>query len=83
MDFDQINEALNSAAPAQITVKLVTLGGVSSETAEAGITVAAFRRAHNISADKKLVDSDSNVLRDTDRLDADCQIFVSVPKQNG
>lgn len=75
-NFDALNE------PAEIRVELVTLAGVEKITATEGMTVKEFKEANNL-VGTKMIDDNSDVLRDSDTITEGMQIYVSTPKKNG
>lgn len=75
-NFDALNES------AEIQVELVTLAGVEKITATEGMTVKEFKEANNL-VGTKMIDDNSDVLRDSDTLTEGMQIYVSTPKKNG
>ncbi len=66
----------------EIEVELITLSGVQSVKATEGMTVKEFKEANNL-VGTKIIDDDSNLLRDTDTIEAGMQLYVSTPKKNG
>lgn len=74
-DFSSLNETT-------IEVEVVTLSGVSKVEATEGMTVKEFKEANGL-VGKKIIDEDSNLLRDTDTIESGMQLYVSTPKQNG
>jgi hypothetical protein len=83
MDFNRINEALNSEEqPSNVNVTIVTLGGVETKEVAAGTTIEEFKSIYNLE-NTKIVDTEGNALANSDRLTDDIQIVVSTPKQNG
>jgi LysM repeat protein len=75
-NFDALNES------AEIQVELVTLAGVEKITAKEGMTVKEFKEANNL-VGTKMIDDNSDVLRDSDIIEEGMQIYVSTPKKNG
>lgn len=75
-NFDALNES------AEIQVELVTLAGVEKITATEGMTVKEFKEANNL-VGTKMIDDNSDVLRDSDIIEEGMQIYVSTPKKNG
>jgi len=75
-NFDALNES------AEIQVELVTLAGVEKITATEGMTVKEFKEANNL-VGTKMIDDNSEVLRDSDTITEGMQIYVSTPKKNG
>jgi hypothetical protein len=75
-NFDALNES------AEIQVELVTLAGVEKITATEGMTVKEFKEANNL-VGTKMIDDNSDVLRDSDTITEGMQIYVSTPKKNG
>ena len=83
MDFENINNAaINGSSAEEITVELVTIGGVQKHSIEEGMTVADFKAKYGLDG-MNIVDEDGDVLKNTDTLESDCQLFVSTPKKNG
>lgn len=76
LNFDALNES------AEIQVELVTLAGVEKITATEGMTVKEFKEANNL-VGTKMIDDNSDVLRDSDTITEGMQIYVSTPKKNG
>jgi LysM repeat protein len=76
LNFDALNES------AEIQVELVTLAGVEKITAKEGMTVKEFKEANNL-VGTKMIDDNSDVLRDSDIIEEGMQIYVSTPKKNG
>lgn len=74
-DFNAFNQN-------EIEVEVVTLSGVSTVKATEGMTVKEFKEANGL-AGKKIIDDDSNLLRDTDTIEEGMQLYVSTPKKNG
>lgn len=74
-DFDAFNQS-------EVTVELITLSGVEKVTATEGMTVREFKETNGL-VGKKIIDEDSNLLRDTDTIEDGMQLYVSTPKQNG
>ena len=66
----------------EIEVEVVTLSGVSTVKATEGMTVKEFKEANGL-VGKKIIDDDSNLLRDTDTIEEGMQLYVSTPKKNG
>lgn len=75
IDFDQLNET-------EVQVELVSISGTRKVEATEGMTIKAFKEANGL-VNAKLIDEDSNVLRDGDVVYEGMQIFVSTPKRNG
>lgn len=75
-------DALNEPEVREFEVELVTLAGVTKKTVTEGMTVKQFKEANDL-VGTKMIDEDSNVLRDSDELSEDMQIYVSTPKKNG
>lgn len=75
-------DALNEPEVREFEVELVTLAGVTKKTVKEGMTVKQFKEANDL-VGTKMIDEDSNVLRDSDELSEDMQIYVSTPKKNG
>lgn len=75
-NFDALNES------AEIQVELITLAGVEKITATEGMTVKEFKEANNL-VGTKMIDDNSDVLRDSDTITEGMQIYVSTPKKNG
>ena len=76
-DFDALNETEN-----EFEVKLVTLAGIKDVTVKEGMTVRQFKEANDL-VGTKMIDEESNVLRDSDTIEEGMQIYVSTPKKNG
>lgn len=74
-DFNAFNQN-------EIEVEVVTLSGVSTVKATEGMTVKEFKEANGL-VGKKIIDDDSNLLRDTDTIEEGMQLYVSTPKKNG
>ena len=74
-DFNAFNQN-------EIEVEVVTLAGVSTAKATEGMTVKEFKEANGL-VGKKIIDDDSNLLRDTDTIEEGMQLYVSTPKKNG
>lgn len=74
-DFNAFNQN-------EIEVEVVTLSGVSTVKATEGMTVKKFKEANGL-VGKKIIDDDSNLLRDTDTIEEGMQLYVSTPKKNG
>jgi len=66
----------------EIEVELITLSGVQAVKATEGMTVKKFKEANNL-VGTKIIDDDSNLLRDTDTIEEGMQLYVSTPKKNG
>ena len=66
----------------EIEVELITLSGVQAVKATEGMTVKEFKEANNL-VGTKIIDDDSNLLRDTDTIEEGMQLYVSTPKKNG
>lgn len=66
----------------EIEVELITLSGVQAVKATEGMTVKEFKKANNL-VGTKIIDDDSNLLRDTDTIEEGMQLYVSTPKKNG
>lgn len=66
----------------EVEVELITLSGVETVKATEGMTVGEFKQANNL-VGKKIIDDDSNLLRDTDTIEEGMQLYVSTPKKNG
>ena len=77
IDTNAFNEPEN-----KVTVEVVTLSGTKSYEVTEGMTVAEFKRQNGLDG-FKIIDEDSNLMRDTDVINSDIQFFVSKPKQNG
>jgi len=65
-----------------VTVEIVTLAGRQKVTAEEGTLVRDFKAANDL-VGMKIIDEDSNVLRDSDTIKDGMQLYVSAPKKNG
>lgn len=81
-DFSNINNSLNAAAPSNINISIVSLGGVEAKQIEAGMTVGTFKARYGLEG-TKMVDESGNTLENSAVLSADTQVFVSTPKKNG
>lgn len=66
----------------EIEVELITLSGVQTVKATEGMTVKEFKEANNL-VGTKIIDDDSNLLRDTDTIEEGMQLYISTPKKNG
>ena len=75
MDFDALNQN-------EVTVEIVTLAGIEKVTAEEGMSIKDFKAQNNL-VGTKLIDENSDVLRDSDTVREGMQIFLSTPKKNG
>lgn len=75
MDFDALNQN-------EVEVEIVTLAGIEKVTADEGTTVKDFKEAHGL-VGTKIIDENSNPLRDSDVIREGMQLFVSTPKKNG
>lgn len=80
--YQAINDALNGQEPRQISVSVVSLSGVDTYTAKEGISVESFKASHGLQG-CKIVDTDGNVLMNSDTLSNDIELFISTPKKNG
>lgn len=74
-DFSQLNEE-------QIKVQIVSLNSVEDIDITSATTVKELKAKLGITT-AKLIDEDSNLLRDNDTLEDGMQIYVSTPKKNG
>lgn len=75
MDFDALNQN-------DVTVEIVTLAGIEKVTATEGMSIKEFKEKNNL-VGTKLIDENSNVLRDSDEVREGMQVFLSTPKKNG
>lgn len=75
-NFDAFNE------PETVQVEIVTLSGVRTVEATDGMTVKEFKEANGLSG-TKIIDEDSNLLRDNDTISDGMQLYISTPKKNG
>lgn len=75
-NFDAFNE------PETVQVEIVTLSGVRTVEATDGMTVKEFKEANGL-AGTKIIDENSNLLRDNDIITSGMQLYVSTPKKNG
>lgn len=75
MDFDALNQN-------DVTVEIVTLSGIDKVTATEGTTIKEFKEANGL-VGTKLIDENSDVLRDSDTIRDGMQVFLSSPKKNG
>ena len=75
MDFDALNQN-------EVTVEIVTLAGIEKVTAEEGMSIKEFKEKNSL-VGTKLIDENSEVLRDSDTVREGMQIFLSTPKKNG
>ena len=75
LNFDAFNNN-------EIEVELITLSGVQAVKATEGMTVKEFKEANNL-VGTKIIDGDSNLLRDTDTIEEGMQLYISTPKKNG
>lgn len=66
----------------EIEVELIALSGVQAVKATEGMTVKEFKKAYNL-VGTKIIDDDSNLLRDTDTIEEGMQLYISTPKKNG
>lgn len=74
-NFDALNDE-------QIKVQIVTLNSVEDVEVTSTTTVKELKARLGIT-NAKLIDEDSNLLRDNDTLEEGMQIYVSTPKKNG
>lgn len=74
-DFSQLNEE-------NIQVQIVTLNSVEDIDVTSATTVKELKAQLGLT-NAKLIDEDSNLLRDGDTLTDGMQIYVSTPKKNG
>lgn len=74
-NFDALNDE-------QIKVQIVTLNSVEDVEVTSTTTVKELKAKLGIT-NAKLIDEDSNLLRDNDTLEEGMQIYVSTPKKNG
>lgn len=75
-------DALNEPEVVEFEVELVTLAGVKKVSVKEGMTVKQFKETNDL-VGTKMIDEDSNVLRDSDTLEEGMQIYISTPKKNG
>lgn len=75
-------DAFNETEQETVEVEIVTLSGIQKVEATAGMTVKEFKEQNNL-VGTKIIDDDSNVLRDSDTIEDNMQIYVSTPKKNG
>ena len=72
-DFDNMEE---------VTVKLAGITGTQDYTVEAGTSVGDFKEMYDLEG-KKLVSRTRGVLTDSDVIQEDEVVFVSMSKENG
>lgn len=65
-----------------VKVEVITLSGSKEYQVTENTTVRDFKRDNNLQG-AVIVDADGDVLRDTDTITEDIQVFVSAPKKNG
>lgn len=65
-----------------VKVEVITLSGSKEYQVTENTTVRDFKRDNNLQG-VVIVDADGDVLRDTDTITEDIQVFVSAPKKNG
>lgn len=65
-----------------VKVEVITLSGSKEYQVTENTTVKEFKRLNNLQG-VVIVDADGDVLRDTDTITEDIQVFVSAPKKNG
>lgn len=76
-NFDAFSE------PEKITVELITLSDIPTKLEVAdGMTVGEFKRINGLTG-TKLINEESEVLRDSDVLNDGEQLYVATPKKNG
>lgn len=75
-NFDAFSE------PEKITVELITLSDIPAKLeVDKGMTVGEFKRINGLTK-TKLINEESEVLRDSDVLVDGEQIYVATPKKN-
>ena len=77
-DFDKLDEVEVN----EFEINLITLAGRKKVTVKEGLTVKEFKEQNDL-VGCKLIDEDSNILRDSDEIEEGAQIYVSKPKENG
>ena len=82
VDFNEIQNALNSEEKEKINVTVVTLSGTQNYEVEEGMTVRNFKARYSLT-DVKIVNDAGDILTDNDTLDTDMELFISTPKKNG
>lgn len=78
-DFDNMDERQSRE---DVTVKLAGITGTQDCTVEAGTTVGDFKEMYDLEG-KKLVSRTRGVLTDSDVIQEDEVVFVSMSKENG
>lgn len=78
-DFDNMDERQSRE---DVTVKLAGITGTQDYTVEAGTTVGDFKEMYDLEG-KKLVSRTRGVLTDSDVIQEDEVVFVSMSKENG
>ena len=78
-DFDNMDERQSRE---DVTVKLAGIAGTQDCTVEAGTTVGDFKEMYDLEG-KKLVSRTRGVLTDSDVIQEDEVVFVSMSKENG
>ena len=78
-DFDNMDERQSHE---DVTVKLAGITGTQDCTVEAGTTVGDFKEMYDLEG-KKLVSRTRGVLTDSDVIQEDEVVFVSMSKENG
>ena len=80
-DFDKLDE-VEVEETREFEINLITLAGRKKVTVTEGMTVKEFKKANDL-VGTKMIDEDSNVLRDSDEIEEGTQIYVTRPKENG
>ena len=80
-DFDKLDE-VEVEETREFEINLITLAGRKKVTVTEGMTVKEFKEANDL-VGTKMIDEDSNVLRDSDEIEEGTQIYVTRPKENG
>ena len=78
-DFDNMDERQSRE---DVTVKLAGITGTQDCAVEAGTTVGDFKEMYDLEG-KKLVSRTRGVLTDSDVIQEDEVVFVSMSKENG
>ena len=78
-DFDNMDERQSRE---DVTVKQAGITGTQDYTVEAGTTVGDFKEMYDLEG-KKLVSRTRGVLTDSDVIQEDEVVFVSMSKENG
>ena len=78
-DFDNMDERQSRE---DVIVKLAGITGTQDCTVEAGTTVGDFKEMYDLEG-KKLVSRTRGVLTDSDVIQEDEVVFVSMSKENG